>query len=161
MFEKTKMHEMVPSNLDRVRKNTDPDINRRIDAQTERNIRLYANQPPAILQARMAELEEEWDIERLLQTNASIIAFVGTLLGAFVSPWFLVIPMIVTAFLFQHAVQGWCPPLPLFRRLGKRTRSEIDAEKFALKALRGDFAVLGYDPREMADQVIQAVKSYG
>jgi hypothetical protein len=45
----------------------------------------------------------------------------------------------VLPFLFQHAVQGWCPPVPLFRRLGVRTRKEIDAEKYALKAVRGDF----------------------
>jgi hypothetical protein len=24
----------------------------------------------------------------------------------------LILPGIVTAFLFQHAVQGWCPPVP-------------------------------------------------
>jgi hypothetical protein len=29
--------------------------------------------------------------------------------------------------------------MPVLRRLGVRTRSEIDREKFALKALRGDF----------------------
>ena len=39
----------------------------------------------------------------------------------------------------QHAVQGWCPPLAVWRRLGVRTQSEIDEERYALKALRGDF----------------------
>jgi len=33
----------------------------------------------------------------------------------------------------QHGLQGWCPPLPLLRRLGIRTRGEIDREKYALK----------------------------
>jgi hypothetical protein len=42
-------------------------------------------------------------------------------------------------FLLQHAVQGWCPPLPLLRRLGVRTADEINEERYALKALRGDF----------------------
>jgi DNA-binding transcriptional ArsR family regulator len=42
-------------------------------------------------------------------------------------------------FLFQHATQGWCPPLPLFRKRGVRTRKEIEREKYALKALRRDF----------------------
>jgi hypothetical protein len=46
----------------------------------------------------------------------------------------------VTAFLFQHAVQGWCPPVPILRRLGFRTVTEIEQERHALKALRGDFA---------------------
>jgi hypothetical protein len=39
----------------------------------------------------------------------------------------------------QHALQGWCPPLPLLRRLGVRTQQEIERERYALKALRGDF----------------------
>ena len=53
----------------------------------------------------------------------------------------------MTGFLFQHATQGWCPPVPLFRKLGVRTRSEIDREKYALKILRGDFH--GFAPQEM------------
>jgi hypothetical protein len=31
-----------------------------------------------------------------------------------------ILPALVTAFLFQHAVQGWCPPVPILRRLGFR-----------------------------------------
>jgi len=46
---------------------------------------------------------------------------------------------VVAAFLFQHAVQGWCPPIPVLRRLGVRTSREIELERIALKALRGDF----------------------
>ena len=45
----------------------------------------------------------------------------------------------MTGFLFQHAVQGWCPPIPILRRLGFRTSYEIEEERAALKALRGDF----------------------
>jgi hypothetical protein len=43
-------------------------------------------------------------------------------------------------FFVQHAIQGWCPPIPIFRAYKVRTRPEIDREKYALKALRGDFA---------------------
>jgi len=43
------------------------------------------------------------------------------------------------AILLQHAVQGWCPPVTYFRRRGVRTGEEIAEERFALKALRGDF----------------------
>ncbi len=53
---------------------------------------------------------------------------------------FFALPAVVAGFLLQHALQGWCPPLPLFRRLGVRTAAEIDQERYALKALRGDFA---------------------
>ncbi len=48
-------------------------------------------------------------------------------------------PLLVSGFLFQHAIEGWCPPVPILRRLGFRTSYEIDEERQALKALRGDF----------------------
>src|SRR5690348_10746194 len=38
------------------------------------------------------------------------------------------------------ALQGWCPPVPFFRSRGVRTAYEINQERYALKALRGDFA---------------------
>ena len=81
----------------------------------------------------------ERDMERLLETNASAIAFTGLALGLTDSKKWLIVPGIVLPFLFQHAVQGWCPPVPVFRRLGVRTREEIDRERYALKVLRGDF----------------------
>jgi hypothetical protein len=61
------------------------------------------------------------------------------LLGALVNRRFLVLPAAVFAFFCQHATQGWCPPLPVFRRMGVRTRREINQERYALKAMRGDF----------------------
>ncbi len=52
------------------------------------------------------------------------------------------VPAIVAGFLLQHAVQGWCPPVPIFRRMGIRTAREIDSERYALKIIRGDFESL-------------------
>jgi hypothetical protein len=85
----------------------------------------------------LRELDGESDIERYLEVNASALAFTGVALGALVDRRWLVLPAVVTAFLFQHGVQGWCPPLPLFRRLGIRTRQEIEAERCALAARLG------------------------
>ena len=66
----------------------------------------------------------------------------------------LALPAIVTGFLFQHAMQGWCPPLPILRRLGFRTAEEINQERYALKALKGDFDVKGGNK---LDTVLRAV----
>ena len=60
-------------------------------------------------------------------------------LGTFVDRRFYLLPGLVGAFLLQHAIQGWCPPVPIFRRLGFRTAGEIDEERHTFKALRGDF----------------------
>jgi hypothetical protein len=84
-------------------------------------------------------LDREWDVERYLQMNAGLVSLSGVVLGALLSRRFLVLPAAVFGFFFQHATQGWCPPLPVFRRMGVRTRREINKETYALKALRGDF----------------------
>lgn len=110
-----------------------------LDRQIKQRVESYADASTAELSARIDELEREWDIERVLELNASSLALVGTVLGATVSRKWLLLPGTVLPFLFQHAVQGWCPPVVLFRRLGVRTRKEIELEKYALKALRDDF----------------------
>ena len=79
-------------------------------------------------------------MERVLETNASALALGGVLLGLLVNKKFFAIPCFVLPFLLLHAVEGWCPPVPMFRSRGVRTRKEINTEKFAVKALRGDFA---------------------
>jgi hypothetical protein len=91
------------------------------------------------IERRLAELDEEWDIERCLETMASSFTLVGLLLSVTKSRKFLILPAVVQSFFLQHALQGWCPPLPALRRLGIRTADEINKERYALKALRGDF----------------------
>lgn len=122
-----------------MRERTSGTINERIDREMENRLRYYAGCDKAEISGRIAELEREWDMERVLETNASILAFSGVALAALHSKKWLVVPGVVTAFLFQHAVHGWCPPVPVFRRLGVRTRKKIEREKYALKVLRGDF----------------------
>jgi hypothetical protein len=132
----------VPSTRQRVRRNTDASINRRIDEELENAIRYYSVHLEEI-DSRLTALDEEWDIERMIEANASTLALAGTVLGITADKRFLALPAIVTAFLLQHAIQGWCPPIPILRRLGFRTADEINRERYALKALRGDFARVG------------------
>ena len=124
---------------DRVRENTPGPINRKLAANTDARILAYAQKPAAERDARIRKLEREWDLERLLALNASSLVLAGMWLGSKVDRRWYTLPAVVATFLFQHAVQGWCPPLPLLRWLGFRSRREIDHEKAALKALRGDF----------------------
>jgi len=125
--------------VDRVRRHTRRSALQRIDQQIEESIRFHSRQPEQAISERIQSLNREWSVERWIETNASVLAFSGTLLGITVNRKWLAVPLIVTGFLFQHAIQGWCPPVPVLRRLGVRTRGEIDREKYALKALRGDF----------------------
>jgi hypothetical protein len=120
---------------DRVRRSTASHINREIDRQTNSNIHRYANSKSDVIHKRIKELDQEWDIERVLEVNASTLALTGLLLGVTVNKKWLMLPGAVLSFLLQHGLQGWCPPLPILRRLGVRTRGEIDREKYELKAL--------------------------
>jgi hypothetical protein len=129
---------MLPPTSERVAANTADEINQRIRRRTEANVAYFADRPEEIAR-RLDELDQEWDIERMLEANAATLALFGVVLGATVDRRFLILPAAVTAFLLQHALQGWCPPVPVFRRLGVRTTTEINRERYALKYLRGDF----------------------
>ncbi len=123
------------ASADRVRRSTPEHVNQQIDKQTNSNIRHYANSSPEVIQKRIEELDKEWDIERVLEVNASTLALTGLVLGLTGNKKWLMLPGVVLPFLLQHGLQGWCPPLPILRRLGVRTRGEIDREKYELKAL--------------------------
>ncbi|MGV3743315.1 MAG: hypothetical protein ACO1NO_13505 [Burkholderiaceae bacterium] len=131
----TYAEDQTTASADRVRRSTAVELNQHIDRLTESNIQSYVNSSHATIQKRIEELDEEWDVERVLEVNASTLALTGLTLGFTVDKRWLALPALVMGFLLQHAVQGWCPPLPVLRRLGVRTRGEIDREKYALLAL--------------------------
>lgn len=123
---------------DRVVQHTDSDVNRAIMVQTEKSLLFYGQYPDQI-DGQLNRLQEEWDIERVLETNASILGLFGLFMAVIIrKTWFILLPIVVLGFLLQHAIQGWCPPVSLFRRLGVRTDEEIQQELYALRMLRGD-----------------------
>ena len=150
---------MLPATVDRVPKHTAETINEQIRRQTEENVARFQNASREEIEERLEELDREWDIERMLEANAATACLVGLTLGATVDrKWFL-FPAVVAGFLLQHALQGWCPPLPVFRRMGVRTALEIDYERYALKTLRGDFEAVRGKPnaeRGNAGRALQA-----
>jgi hypothetical protein len=130
---------MFPSTTQRVPQHTPERANEKIRRKTEANVIRFGSAGPEAIDRRLAELEREWDIERALGENAATSAAVGAGLALFVDRRFALVPLVVGGFLLQHSLQGWCPPLPLFRRMGVRTKTEIGHERYALKAIRGDF----------------------
>lgn len=136
---------MFPSTVSRVPNHTEAVINDRIRQQTEENIARYRTANRSAINRRLHELDDEWDIERILEANAATACLIGLTLGAAVDRRWFIFPAVVSGFLLQHALQGWCPPLPVFRRMGIRTSYEIDHERYSLKALRGDFDSVGHD----------------
>ena len=126
---------MLPATADRVPRHTAREVNERILRGTVHTVAQLRAAGPQAVARRLDVLDHEWDIERAIEANAAIIALAGVVLGAFASPWFLLLPAAVCLFLLQHTTQGWCPPVPVLRRLGFRTQREILAERLALKAI--------------------------
>ena len=154
---------MLPATTERVAVNTADEVNRRIRQQTKARIEATAARGPRAIERRLQELDEEWDVERYLETMAPTFTLLGIGLGLTRGrSWFL-LPIVVQSFFLQHALQGWCPPLPVLRQLGVRTYTEIEEERYALKALRGDFrhvaSSLARNEAEGAAAAIQSVRS--
>jgi hypothetical protein len=127
---------------DRVRDHSAAIVNQRIERITQSNIdRSIAKGRDAIVR-RLAQLDMEWDIDRALMLNFSLAGGAAFAIGLtrYVNtprPYprrkgFLYLLGAQLGFLFVHATVGWCPPMAVLRRLGFRTRTEIDVERSAL-----------------------------
>lgn len=127
---------IAPSTAGRVARHTPDHVNEAIARQTEANLAFYRRHP-RLIPRRLRELEAEWDIERTLESWSSGLTIAGLSMAVLTGRrrWFL-LPLAVQSFFLQHAMQGWCPPLPVLRRLGFRTQMEIDEERHALEAIR-------------------------
>ena len=125
---------MLPSTVDRVPHNTASGINARIRERTRQRVARTVQGGSRQVLCRLAELDREWDIERVLEANAATVSLLGFALAFGSDRRYLALPVVVSAFLLQHALQGWCPPLPLLRRLGVRTANEIEDERRLLLA---------------------------
>jgi Flp pilus assembly protein TadB len=121
----------------RIYEYTPEEINQQIRRDLKARV-LYFAQRPEEIDRRLDELDREWGIERRLEAGAGILSLVGLTFGVLRSRWYI-LSAAAAAFLVQHAVQGGAPPVSMMRRLGVRTAREINHERYALKALRGDF----------------------
>jgi hypothetical protein len=124
--------------LGKTRNLTPPIINERIQRDIEARIAYYS-QHPNLIAERLQELDKEWDIERAIEAEVAGSVLVGFVFGATLSKKWFLLPAFAGAMLLLHTIRGEYPLLPLFRRLGFRTANEIAQERYALKALRGDF----------------------
>ena len=117
----------------------DAEIDARIQREIDASIFFHSRQSRDQISHRLGELDSEWSIERVLEMKASALAFFGVVFGLLGRRRWLVLPGIILPFLFQHALEGTCGPFKILRRFGLRSQREIERERYALKALRGDF----------------------
>ncbi len=86
---------MLADSAERVCSNTSHEVNERIRRQTEQSIPRAASEGALGVERRLHELDEEWDVERCLETMAPTITLIGLTLGVTVNKKFLLIPAIV------------------------------------------------------------------
>lgn len=147
---------MLPGTATRVERQTASHLNREIQREAEARIAALQNDDrEELITQHLKALDREWDVERTLQTNFAALSLVGLSLSRLVSRRWLGLAVGVPAFMLQHALQGWCPPLAVLRRLHFRTAKEINEERFAMKALRGDFS--SSDAKNI-DELIAAIR---
>lgn len=126
---------------DRVRAHTSSGVRERIDRRTEASVARHGRQPRSEIAHRIERLDAEWDVDRALMANLAVLGGLVFAAGAArmrrTGRWngLLTFFSVQLGFLAWHAAFGWCPPLPLFRRLGFRTQREILAEREALEHL--------------------------
>ena len=133
----TVAHQDQLEQFDRVRRLSTESANAKIDAAMRESVeRVAAGGRPSI-EARLVELQQEWDIDRVLMINFSALVFAQLVAATRDRRW-LWGPLLQTPFLMMHATLGWCPPSLWFRPLGFRTRFEIQAEREILLRRLGE-----------------------
>ena len=114
---------------------------RRNRQRTEQVLAYYAAQLNQIDQ-RLKELEEEWDLDQAVMAASAGVSASGLLMAVMGSRKSLLMPLAAAGFMLHYALTGWNGLSSLLYRMGVRSVQEIDEERTALKALRGDFAKL-------------------
>lgn len=132
------LEQIFPPTSKRVTIKSDPTVNNDIRNNTISCLDTYKDASADIKTKKIKDLTNEWDIERIVETNSSAIILLASLFGLKRSKWFL-LTGVISFFVLQHALQGWCPSLPILRKLRVRTSEEINNEKTVVKMSRGDF----------------------
>ena len=94
----------MPETDERVPRHTAPHVNRKLRESTLDSLRRFAGADRAVIDRRIAQLREEWDVERTLETNAAAVSLAGLALGIAVDRRWLALPIVVAGFLLQHAL---------------------------------------------------------
>jgi hypothetical protein len=127
---------------------------READRDTARSILYYSSRPTHLLDRRIEELAKELPLEALVFRGGAALTIVSlTLLllrHRYRAAWAMVVA--IAALQLQYSYQSRNGLTDLLRKRGYRARKEIEAEKYSLEALRGDFAVFSVlsDPVERA-----------
>lgn len=141
-------------------------MNDRVSEERVRDhVRYYSSLGPEALSARIRELDAEWGLERALGVGLAGLGTFGLLMGLFGARAFRLLTWLSLPLLLAFSLGRWSPPEAVAARRGLRSRKEIEEERYALKAIRGDFREVGQPPEaeagslaRSAHRVLEAVR---
>lgn len=116
--------------------------------RTRDNIRFYGSLGREGIDERIRALEDEWDVERAVLVGLSGAGAAGLIIGLLGSRVWRLLAWIALPLLFLFAQDKWKPSNGILKTLGLRSRKDILEEKYALKALRGDFRDVATEPED-------------
>jgi hypothetical protein len=108
------------------------------DARLECSLKSVIDGGPAAISERLEQLDREWTTGRATKAAAAVLIVAGLALSL-LNPWWLLLPVVGGVVLLQYLFGRRSLTGAFFHSLGLRTGSEIEQERTALKALRGDF----------------------
>jgi len=107
----------------------------------EMEVRLaqLADAGPVAIADRMEELDREWSAGRVAKGVLALVILCGISLAITFSWVWVVLPIVAGLFMLEQLFNRSSWLAGMFTEAGFRPGSEIEHERFALKALRGDF----------------------
>lgn len=113
------------------------------------SVRFYGSLGAQAVSDRLKALEEEPDLESVATLGLAGTGVLALIFGILGSRLWRLLAWLALPLIFAHVRGRFAAPGEFLRTLGLRSRKEIEEEKYALKALRGDFRDLGES--QMAD----------
>jgi hypothetical protein len=126
--------------------------NKSAENRTLDNIRFYGSLGRQGIDERIRALEDEWDVERAVTVGLSGAGVAGLVIGLLGSRVWRLLAWVSLPLLFLFGQHKWKPSEGILKAMGLRSRKEIQDEKYALKALRGDFRDVDPEPEDAGAQ---------
>jgi hypothetical protein len=107
------------------------------------SVRFYGSLGPQAVADRLKALEDEPELETVATLGMAGIGVLALVFGILGSRIWRLLAWAALPLIFAHARGRLSAPGEFLKTLGLRSRKEIEEEKYALKALRGDFREVG------------------
>jgi hypothetical protein len=107
------------------------------------SVRFYGSLGPQAVADRLKALEDEPDLETVATLGLAGTGVLALIFGIMGSRLWRLLAWAALPLIFAHARGRLAAPGEFLKTLGLRSRREIEEEKYALKALRGDFRDIG------------------